>query len=871
MKFPSTPQKNKTIPLIGPERCLAKSYMGGKGCDVYTHLCVTCLIVRELRNFYSNYKKEEFFSSLTEWLAATHDIGKMTPAFQNKIYRAIGLSGELPENFSIEESPGGHPLNSFIALEQSFGEDFSSIVGAHHGKTCKPIVGDDLRKEDLGGEPWQCQRENLWKKIQKDLSLPEYKEQKIQDELKSVYTGALILSDWLSSSLEIPFGSPIPQIEKLRKVIVNSGLYPRLFRNNLPFEDIFNFPPNDLQKTCLEHIVPGSVYVIEAGMGCGKTEAALSIAYQILADKKADGIYFALPTRLTSEKIYDRFNAFLEHVSNEKDIKSIQIHGTSFLDWDLFEENEDGSEHKVKDGWFQSKKRALLAPFGVGTIDQALLAVVNVRHRDLRAFALAGKVVIFDEVHSYDAYTGSLLASLIEKLRTWGCTVILLSATLTAEACKSLACLKDLPQTSYYPRVLIQDFSNHVTELEVPDTNNAEVFFSLLTDEEDVMREVLERAENGEQVLWIENTVKDAQRIFSKFASDINQRNNPVDYDTPSIQGFFPGSSQTVELGLIHSRYPSFIRNKKENYWIDILGKKSTRRNEHGRILISTQVLEQSVDIDADFLVTRLAPVDFIFQRVGRLWRHRGYDGIRPENSGRNVTVLYSDYFHDTKTLKQHKDDFRPYDAYCLYRTYCELQNRTSILVPSEIRGILERTYADIDEKDEYLIQLKNDVKEKKEHLKQYASVETASGWNPKSDDSFGTRYSEKPTVQVLLLKKCNKGDDLKQMLWPEFSNEPILLNGKNKSEKLEITKKLMDMLITVNDIHAPTWDDFPADFLKDYLWIGDSGFRPIRLAYVNEGGELLDGVCNTIERHRNEKIFYHKSLGYSTEKEKLP
>ena len=164
-------------------------------------------------------------------------------------------------------------------------------------------------------------------------------------------------------------------------------------------------------------------------MGIGKTEAALYAAYQALTQGSATGIYFALPTQLTSDKIYDRMNSFLAKVLAEDcKFRSLLLHSSAWL-----RDTELGEEGMPGNGWFSSRKRGLLAPFAVGTIDQALMGVMNVKHGFVRTFGLAGKVVILDEVHSYDSYTGTIIDKLVQTLRELDCTVIILSATLTAE------------------------------------------------------------------------------------------------------------------------------------------------------------------------------------------------------------------------------------------------------------------------------------------------------------------------------------------------------------------------------------------------------------------------------------------------------
>jgi len=148
-----------------------------------------------------------------------------------------------------------------------------------------------------------------------------------------------------------------------------------------------------------------------------------------LSSGQSSGIYFALPTQLTSNKIFDRFQDFLgEVLADDCPHRSLLLHANAWLF-----ETDMGEEGRPGGAWFNQSKRGLLAPFAVGTIDQALMAAMNVKHGFVRAFGLAGKIVILDEVHTYDAYTGSLMDALVQLLRQLNCTVIILSATLNQE------------------------------------------------------------------------------------------------------------------------------------------------------------------------------------------------------------------------------------------------------------------------------------------------------------------------------------------------------------------------------------------------------------------------------------------------------
>ena len=411
-------------------------------------------------------------------------------------------------------------------------------------------------------------------------------------------------------------------------------------------------------------------------MGIGKTEAALYAAYQALETGRATGIYFALPTQLTSDKVHERMNNFLAKILEEEDPNrwSLLLHGSAWLrDKEL---GEDGSPGR---SWFNSSKRGLLAPFAVGTIDQALMAVMNVKHGFVRTFGLAGKVVILDEVHSYDSYTGTILNELIKSLRELYCTVIVLSATLTdGQRHSMVGAPSDDNRTernlSAYPLISAYPKEGIAQEHEIGKMDDKSVEIHISANDDKATGEALLRAERGEQVLWIENTVIEAQQRYRLLAA--------------KSQGM------GLDCGLMHSRFLKADRDKNEDKWVGLFGKMGRDfRSEKGRILIGTQVLEQSLDIDADFLVTRLCPTDMLFQRLGRLWRHAENDPLRPGKSKRESWILAPDLkaaIHDQNSFGK---SAKVYSPYVLCRTLEVWQDINHVNLPCQIRFFLEKTY----------------------------------------------------------------------------------------------------------------------------------------------------------------------------------
>ena len=284
-------------------------------------------------------------------------------------------------------------------------------------------------------------------------------------------------------------------------------------------------------------------------MGFGKTEAALAAAYRLMATGQASGVYFGLPTQITSNRIHERVQPFVNRICN--DVEPVRLaHSASWL-LDTVQmarlhpasPDTEGADHvQVARSWFASPKRALLAPFGVGTIDQSLLGVVAAKHFFVRQFGLAGKVVILDEVHTYDLYTSTLIDALVKRLRELECTVIILSATLTEKRRRELLGLsEDQPISATYP--LVSGVAGSLIEQPCTPPPPKSIVVRAFTGDP-LAEDVIAQAQRGACVLWIRNTVDEAQETYRGLQSAKFQGGPPV--------------------ALLHSRFPFFRREELE-------------------------------------------------------------------------------------------------------------------------------------------------------------------------------------------------------------------------------------------------------------------------------------------------------------------
>ncbi|NLK45065.1 MAG: CRISPR-associated helicase Cas3' [Treponema sp.] len=829
-----------------------------KGIDVKTHCLITGYVAQALLNIFPNEIKEFLFPPATAFLAACHDIGKISPAFQKMIHSF--LTNAEPEILSLLEGVNadtakrtGYAFHakvtkSFLSEKSAY---ISEIEGMHHG--FKP--NSSLHSEIVyGGELWSAERQKLLSFLEEHFLNTEEAWPEISNWNKACVLGGFItVADWIASGgsfADFTLGKKTSDSflrELAFKAVCNAGFSPIKMPNDLSFADIFGFEPYSVQKTFFDRVKEPGVYVLEAPMGHGKTEAALYAAYRMISGGKAAGLYFALPTQLTSNRIYERVAEYLNKIMGDSshDLALKLLHSSAWLENSVL--GEEGSPGR---SWFNSAKRGILAPFAVGTIDQALMAVMNIKHGMVRAFGLAGKVVILDEVHSYDSFTGTILNRLVDFLRDANSTVIILSATLTAGQKKNILKIPLYQSlSSAYPLTsFIQNAKRNLVQLPSYVENEKSITISIKHTDFQVIAQVLEKAENGEQVIWIENTVSEAQEVFKKISARVSESN--------------------IECGLIHSRFIKAKRNSNEQYWSEIFGKDGHKnRKACGRILIGTQVLEQSLDIDADFMVTRICPIDMLLQRFGRLWRHSKNNRTRPAEASCSSAIL-SPQFSDALN----KDacfglSASVYSEYVLCRTLEAVNGLTSIHLPADIRLLLESVYSDRKEEGR-ISTLKAELQRTKDRLEGMARVGLSVAAKTFPESAAQTRYSEIETVSVLLIHSFIPTDNgCTIILYGE--NTPVQIPKKCKSmhEKRRIAKLLMEHCVVVSEKNAPP-PDRQIQIFSSYIYVGkianidDDEESPFRIAIVGKDNYLRT-LHNTIIEKDAKKFLYFEKLGY--------
>jgi len=478
-------------------------------------------------------------------------------------------------------------------------------------------------------------------------------------------------------------------LQRAADAIARAGMRPYEETPARSFHELFPtyspWPVHQAAASLASTLSSPSLILIEAPMGEGKTEAALLLANAAANRLGQQGFYIGLPTKATANQMFGRVRTFLAQSRPDADSTLVLAHGDAPARFGplaaVYDEEGDRVGRVTAETWFLPKKRTLLAEHGVGTIDQALLGVLRTRHGFVRLYGLAGKTVVLDEVHAYDTFTSTILDRLIEWLAALGTTVVLLSATLprARRAALLTAYSKGLGGTGQtpreearYPRISTVT-RNDCSTISVSQRGESLTIDieRVETDVDRLARSVVDALHAGGCVGWICNTVARAQAAYAAVAR--------IAPETPRL--------------LLHARMFPDDRVEREQHLERLLGPEHGGAQRPERcVVIGTQVLEQSLDIDFDLLVSDLAPVDLLLQRAGRLHRHRGRQNRSPAHLRPRLWVAHPEGTFNQVPLQEVA---RVYAEVIVRETLRTLEGRTRITLPDDIEALVEAVYRD--------------------------------------------------------------------------------------------------------------------------------------------------------------------------------
>lgn len=636
-------------------------------------------------------------------LAGLHDIGKATPGFQHKaipIYdQLVALMG-VDEEHIIEQPHGilsARILQDLLAsqdVSRQMANLLALVIGGHHGTW---ITNAKLKaaKAARGNNAWHAIQSDLFAEMQalfdvKRFTLPTTKIE--QNTFATFLSGLISVCDWIGSSESFfPYVSDTVDPEdyldqalfQAEDALTETGwLGWRANAETIAFEQAFPFHPNAMQTAILEICdwtdAPPRLILVEYLTGGGKTEIALYLADLLINQFALTGAYVAMPTQATSNQMFGRISNFLAARYPYQQINLQLLHGQAeynphFQALNSQPEREGDTGTLQAEPWFLNRRRALLAPFGVGTIDQAMLAVLQTRHHFVRQFGLSQKAVIFDEIHAYDAYMNEIIVRLLNWLSTLTSPAILLSATLPSATRQTLleavgATLDaELNGHTPYPRLTVVngDGTVDIHPLPAPETKTLHLHH-LNTD--DIAAWLAPIYAEGGCIAIICNTVDEAIATADQLAHA-------------------PYFSED-DVMLFHARMPQAWRQGIENDVLAMFGKDGARPAR--KVLVATQIIEQSLDLDFDLMISRTAPIDLLIQRAGRLHRHLGRD--RPPQLKHPTLVLHTPSI-DADGVPDFGVDSVIYAEYILMKSWEVLREREILAIPDDLDQLIESVY----------------------------------------------------------------------------------------------------------------------------------------------------------------------------------
>lgn len=671
------------------------------------------------------------------FLAGCHDLGKVSPAFQfqvSDVGKALvgdslyDLWSNLPAEIRKGKAPHGtvtaKTLPEFlfdVGLDNNLtkrgakqlSRRLAVIVGGHHGffpSQSDIDALDDLLCGTKEGCDWQHRRfsQTIFEQLQGFVGLTSSDlPTQCDNAAAMILAGLTTVSDWIASNPDeksgFPYANDTPFEEyttglatRAEKALQAIGWSKIPTGQPLKFTELFSkiTSPRPLQDAVIalaQSLTPPCLILVEASMGEGKTEAALYLADYLQHQASSGGFYIGLPTQATSNAMWKRVREFLEQRYPAEVVNLTLSHSAAALKEEYLQTicrldqvyDEDSRLENGRVGaseWHTARKRTMLSPYGVGTVDQGLMGVVRSKHQFVRLFGLAGRTVILDEIHAYDLYTSTLLERFLEWLAVLGSPVIALSATLPISTrCQLVAAYAkgcghhndvELPLVDY-PRITaltaegvqVRSFaaSDHVRRSLnlhwVSDTEWAETLQEKLAD--------------GGCAAVICSTVGRAQEVFQQLQDKFAEN----------------------ELGLFHGRFLFGDRERIEQDCIAKFGKPSAPETQrpHRYVLVATQVIEQSLDLDFDVMISDLAPIDLLLQRSGRLHRHADRK-TRPIKLAKPTLWVVQPTI-DLAGKVQFAETGIIYNRHILLRTWLTLRDQSCIQLPEETDALIEAVY----------------------------------------------------------------------------------------------------------------------------------------------------------------------------------
>lgn len=629
-----------------------------------------------------------------EFLCSVHDIGKIHPDFQESILEKAENSGAYREFLASNKL-----LNSIakecrheIASERALKEYFRDAgLGEQKGRMFKPGPMEAIASRVVSmhhqGKEGTAEKEDspVWREARVELlsllsvvfpypagfSMPPH----AQAPFELFCLAVLNFCDFVSSkedsfssniTVESEIESYLDSAIKTATAILTDGDMAWTSADKKTFREIYPSigTPRPMQEAVSEIAKePPSFVLIEDVCGSGKTEPAFSLAYSMCLGMH--GIYAALPTHATSLAMLPRMNEFLLSVG-------ISYKPELLTSKAIFVENKADEGQEEMEDWVRNSYYKMSYPFSVGTIDQLLRGVRKEKYGLISLFAVLSRVVILDEIHSYDSYMLSILKAFLQFCREFGTPVVMMSASLDKDTKKEL--VTAVSGVTYEPSdaypLLTYGVESKIKEVPVNCWHSTiEKHYELVP----IMQDTTAIAyhvfglleEYGGCIACMCNTVKDAREVYRHLSEMVGSE---------------------TELVLFHARFYEDDKNRKAGELIRKLGRDRSARPERC-VVVCTQIAEQAIDIDFDILCTQLAPIDLVIQRIGRQGRHSDKGTVRDHTHIGTQVYIY------TPSDGKYGPSGKVYEPSVLWETEKLLKSGNEIRIPENIRPFVDEVY----------------------------------------------------------------------------------------------------------------------------------------------------------------------------------
>lgn len=842
---------------------------------------------------------KDMLVEIIKFAAGMHDIGKCNPEWQVntlKIHPEHESLKDLiiPETINKDLNKWRHDINSGVFFANNsrikntgFKKLLTEISASHHGdfNVSKEVLKHSKYSIDL---KWVETQQKIEEKIIEVLELEniidyELKINNDNDSVRSkiLITGIVVLADWLASRgdfiVQTENQNSYKEYRNNTRKIANKhmnllGLNKPLWKKEITWESMFPqiSTPNDFQKSFIEQqetFKTNGLTLISAPMGIGKTETALYLASINGSHTNNSGFWLTLPTQATANAIFERSTEVIEKIYSNKENSVALLHSNSKLNEAMekitkknkrvfaedvinYKENMDdfdeSSAVELENSFYNAsnlfiseflveQKTGGMSSAVISTVDQAINSVTPLKHNMLRWLSITGKTIILDEVHDFDSYTFNLIEKFLEWAGYFNLNIILMSASLSEKSQKKL--VKAYAGNRNTENVIPNGGINSPSWVHIKNYNNESINKNVSN--------YIKPQEYNEYTINMMETDSPTDEIEKIIKNNKNANTLVVSHTVNQAISFYRKIKENYdgEVILLHSR---MTENEKQKILKNILsysGKPGVSKERKPHILISTQLVQQSMDIDYDLIISIMSPLPELLQRIGRVYRHDQGDRRAQEyiNNPQVYLLIDKTFMHILKnrdftiedTYKLNKASSVPYSEWEILITLFTIDEYTKNEKKKNIKKDIAKIF-------DLYYQKENDYKTRNKfysNLYALCNVKDSNKNSRANDNSVNSPYdfrlrdglpslnlTRNITQRSRYAPTTRDIQETKDVVFVLNIDDEIAIfkgfdkNNKHKFDKISYDRFKMNKILGLNSISVSKYfyDKYLADFQKN-------------------------------------------------------